>query len=50
MSQDEAERRGVADPLTVAAISTVTPTYPNTVLDLPEFATDSAAVRRRRPS
>ena len=44
MSQDEAERRGVADPLTVAAISTVTPTYPNTVLDLPEFATDSAAV------
>ena len=44
MSQDEAERRGVADPPTVAAISTVTPTYPNTVLDLPEFATDSAAV------
>ena len=44
MSQDEAERRGVADTLKVAAISTVTPTYPNTVLDLPEFATDSAAV------
>ena len=44
MSRDEAERRGVADTLKVAAISTVTPTYPNTVLDLPEFATDSAAV------
>ncbi len=44
MSQEEAERRGVADTLKVAAISTVTPTYPNTVLDLPEFATDSAAV------
>jgi acetyl-CoA acetyltransferase len=44
MSLDEAERRGVADSLKVAAISTVTPTYPNTVLDLPEFATDSAAV------
>ncbi len=44
MSQDEAERRGLPEPLTVAAISTVTPTYPNTVLDLPEFATDSAAV------
>ncbi len=44
MSQDEAARRGVADTPKVAAISTVTPTYPNTVLDLPEFATDSAAV------
>jgi acetyl-CoA acetyltransferase len=43
MSKDEAERRGVTDPLDVAAVSTVTPTFPNTVLDLPEFATDSAA-------
>jgi acetyl-CoA acetyltransferase len=43
MSNEEAERRGVADPLNVAAVSTVTPTFPNTVLDLPEFATDSAA-------
>jgi len=43
MSREEAERRGVADPLAVAAVSTVTPTFPNTVLDLPEFATDSAA-------
>jgi acetyl-CoA acetyltransferase len=44
MSAAEAERRGVDGALKVAAISTVTPTYPNTVLDLPEFATDSAAV------
>jgi acetyl-CoA acetyltransferase len=27
----------------VAAVSTVTPTYPNTVIELPNFATDSAA-------
>lgn len=27
----------------IAAISTVTPTFPNTILELPEFATDSAA-------
>ena len=27
----------------VAAVSTVTPTFPNTVLDLPDFSTDSAA-------
>jgi acetyl-CoA acetyltransferase len=42
-SAEEAERRGFADPVKVAAISTVTPTFPNTVIDLPEFATDSAA-------
>lgn len=27
----------------VAAVSTVTPTFPNTVIEMPEFATDSAA-------
>jgi acetyl-CoA acetyltransferase len=32
-----------ATPVRVAAISTVTPTYPQTVLELPAFATDSAA-------
>jgi acetyl-CoA acetyltransferase len=36
--------RDGADPLVrIAAISTVTPTFPNTVLELPNFATDSAA-------
>ena len=28
----------------IAAVSTVTPTYPNTVIDLPDMATDSTAV------
>jgi acetyl-CoA acetyltransferase len=38
-----ARRRGVAEPVRIRAVSTVTPTYPNTVLDLPDIATDSAA-------
>jgi acetyl-CoA acetyltransferase len=36
-------RRHRAEPVRVAAISTVTPTYPQTVIELPAFATDSAA-------
>lgn len=40
-SKDFAARRGVADPVTVAAVSTVTPTYPNTVIEMPNFATDA---------
>ena len=28
----------------IAAVSTVTPTYPNTIIDLPDIATDSTAV------
>ncbi|MEZ5138101.1 MAG: lipid-transfer protein [Acidimicrobiales bacterium] len=31
-------------PVRVAAVSTVTPTYPNTIIDLPDMATDSTAV------
>ncbi|MFJ6393274.1 lipid-transfer protein [Streptomyces sp. NPDC091972] len=42
-SVEFARRRGVADPVRIRAVSTVTPTYPNTVLDLPDVATDSAA-------
>ncbi|MEV0593015.1 lipid-transfer protein [Nonomuraea cavernae] len=38
-----ARRLGVTDPVRLAAVSTVTPTFPNTVLELPEFATDSCA-------
>ncbi|MFF9901521.1 lipid-transfer protein [Streptomyces longispororuber] len=38
-----ARRHGVPDPVRIRAVSTVTPTYPNTVLDLPDIATDSAA-------
>ncbi|MGW2382630.1 lipid-transfer protein [Streptomyces sp. NPDC001658] len=37
-----ARRRGVVDPVRIRAVSTVTPRYPSTVLDLPEIATDSA--------
>ncbi|MEW2565158.1 lipid-transfer protein [Streptomyces griseorubiginosus] len=43
-SMEFARRRGVASPVRIRAVSTVTPTYPNTVLDLPDIATDSAAV------
>jgi acetyl-CoA acetyltransferase len=42
-SMEYASRRGVSDPVRVAAVSTVTPTYPNTVIEMPNFATDSAA-------
>ncbi|GAA4928381.1 lipid-transfer protein [Streptomyces coeruleoprunus] len=37
-----ARRHGVADPVRVRAVSTVTPVYPRTVPDLPDIATDSA--------
>ncbi|CAL9384291.1 hypothetical protein SUDANB120_01123 [Streptomyces sp. enrichment culture] len=37
-----ARARGVADPVRIRAVSTVTPRYPRTVLDLPDIATDSA--------
>ncbi|MEU6315222.1 lipid-transfer protein [Streptomyces sp. NPDC047014] len=40
-SMDFARARGVADPVRIRAVSTVTPTYPRTVLDLPDIATDS---------
>ncbi|MFE6890426.1 lipid-transfer protein [Streptomyces sp. NPDC057694] len=42
-SMEFARRHGVTDPVRIRAVSTVTPTYPNTVLDLPDIATDSAA-------
>lgn len=37
-------RRVTTDPVRIAAISTVTPTYPETNIEMPNFATDSAAV------
>jgi acetyl-CoA acetyltransferase len=42
-SMDYARYKGVTDPVRVAGLSTVTPTYPDTVIDLPYLATDSAA-------
>ncbi|MFD7625610.1 lipid-transfer protein [Streptomyces sp. NPDC059851] len=40
-SMDFARARGVADPVRIRAVSTVTPVYPRTILDLPDIATDS---------
>jgi acetyl-CoA acetyltransferase len=42
-SLDYARRRDVTEPVRVQGISTVTPTYPQTTIELPNFATDSAA-------
>ncbi|MFI1033440.1 lipid-transfer protein [Streptomyces sp. NPDC020951] len=42
-SMEFARRHGAVDPVRIRAVSTVTPRYPNTVLDLPDIATDSAA-------
>ncbi|MFI9534051.1 lipid-transfer protein [Nocardia fusca] len=41
-SVEYARRHGISDPVRIRALSTVTPTFPKTVLDLPDFATDSA--------
>ena len=41
-SQEFARKRTIT-PVTIAAVSTVTPRYPSTVIEMPNFATDSAA-------
>jgi acetyl-CoA acetyltransferase len=41
-SADWAKRHGIAHPVTVRAISTVTPAFPQTVIEMPNFSTDSA--------
>ena len=41
-SMDYAKSHGVTNPVRVAGVSTVTPSYPNTLIDMPNFATDSA--------
>ncbi|WP_216897688.1 lipid-transfer protein [Nocardia alni] len=41
-SMDYARRHGATDPVRIRALSTVTPTFPKTVIDLPDFATDSS--------
>jgi acetyl-CoA acetyltransferase len=43
LSSVEFARKHTADPVRVAAVSTVTPRFPNTVIDMPDFATDSSA-------
>jgi acetyl-CoA acetyltransferase len=42
LSSLEFARRRSAEPVRLAAVSTVTPRFPNTVIEMPNFATDSA--------
>ncbi|HEY5012124.1 MAG TPA: lipid-transfer protein, partial [Acidimicrobiia bacterium] len=42
-SVEWARAHGYESPVTISGISTITPSYPNPVIDLPNFATDSAA-------
>ncbi len=44
VSEEYARKHGIAQPVRVAAVSTVTPTFPNTVIDMPLLATDSSAL------
>ena len=46
-SASYAERHGLTGGVRVAAISTVTPTFPNTVIDMPLLATDAGDPRER---
>ncbi|HET7349331.1 MAG TPA: lipid-transfer protein [Marmoricola sp.] len=39
-SADHARRHGLTEPVRVRAVSTVTPSFPNTVIDMPQIATD----------
>ncbi|WP_330284226.1 lipid-transfer protein [Streptomyces sp. NBC_00588] len=48
-SMEFARHRGVDRPVRIRAVSTVTPRYPNTVLDLPDIATDSAVAVEPHP-
>jgi acetyl-CoA acetyltransferase len=43
-STDYARRHGLAQPVRVRAISTVTPRFPNTVIDMPLLSTDPAGL------
>jgi acetyl-CoA acetyltransferase len=43
LSSLEFARKRTSSPVTIAAVSTVTPRYPNTVIEMPNFSTDSAA-------
>jgi acetyl-CoA acetyltransferase len=43
-STEYAKKLGLDRPVRVSAVSTVTPTFPNTVLDMPNISTDSTGV------
>ena len=38
-----AKKLGIKKPVRISAVSTVSPTFPNTIIDMPDFSTDSAA-------
>lgn len=42
-SEEYARRHGIANPVKVRAVATVTPTFPNTILDMPNISTDPIA-------
>jgi len=42
VSSDWAKRKGVATPVRIRGLSTVTPSFPQTVIEMPNFSTDSA--------
>ncbi|MPY53394.1 lipid-transfer protein [Streptomyces acidicola] len=48
-SVEFARRHGAAEAVRIRAVSTVTPRYPTTVLDLPDIATDSAVAVEPAP-
>ena len=48
-SMEYAKRLGVTSPVRVRGVSTVTPTFPNTVIEMPNFATDSSAALAPAP-
>ncbi len=43
LSSLEFARKHTTNPVRIAAISTITPTFPNSFIDMPAFSTDSAA-------
>ena len=43
-SIDYAKKKGIKDPVRVSGISTVGPTYPNSIIDMPYLASDSWSV------
>jgi acetyl-CoA acetyltransferase len=42
-SMDYARRHGITNPVRINAVSTVTPVFPQTVIEMPNMSTDSAA-------
>lgn len=43
-SEAFAKSRGITDAVTIDGVATVTPVYPSTVIEMPDIATDSAAL------